>query len=112
MSDTSDVEVMPGTTNVFADLGFPDAVEMQTKTRLAMHIAELVKRRRLKQGEAAQLLELDKSKSEALVNYQLDQFSVEELLRCLMRLDQAVEIVIRPRAPRGPAEQIVVTSVE
>jgi len=111
MSETSDIEVTPGTTNVFADLGFPDAVEMQTKTRLAMRIAELVKRRRLKPGEAAELLGLEKAKPEALANYQLDLFSVEELLRCLMRLDQAVEIVIRPRAGRELGEQIVVTSV-
>jgi len=110
MSETSDIEITPGTTNVFADLGFPDAVDMQTKTRLAIRIAELVKRRRLKRGEAAELLGFEKAKAEALASYQLDLFSVEELLRCLMRLDQAVEIVIRPRAGRE-AEQIVVTSV-
>ena len=27
-----------GTTNVFADLGFPDAIELQTKTRLALSV--------------------------------------------------------------------------
>jgi predicted XRE-type DNA-binding protein len=111
MTDTSDIEVASGTTNVFVDLGFSDAVEMQTKTRLATRIAELMKRRRLKRGEAAELLSLERTKAEALANYQLDLFSVEELLRCLMRLDQAVEIVIRPRAGQEPAEQIVVTSL-
>lgn len=31
-----------GTTNVFVDLGFPDAVELQTKTRLALAVNELL----------------------------------------------------------------------
>ncbi len=45
-----------GTINAFADLGFSDAVERQTKTRLAFAINELLKKRRLKQREAAELL--------------------------------------------------------
>ena len=30
-----------GTTNVFADPGFPDAAELQTKTRLALAVNDL-----------------------------------------------------------------------
>ena len=35
-------EITHGTTNVFADLGLPDAIERQTKTRLAMKLNELL----------------------------------------------------------------------
>ena len=31
-----------GTTNLFADLGFPDAAELQTKTRLALAVNDLL----------------------------------------------------------------------
>ena len=33
-----------GTTNVFVDFGFPDAVERQTKTRLALAVNDLLGR--------------------------------------------------------------------
>ena len=45
-----------GTTNVFADLGYADAAERQTKTRLALAVNELLKARKLKQREIATLL--------------------------------------------------------
>jgi len=45
-----------GTTNVFADLGYPDAAERQTKTRLALAVNELLKARKLKQREIGTLL--------------------------------------------------------
>lgn len=45
-----------GTTNVFVDLGFPEAVELQTKMRLALSVNELLKARKLKQREIATVL--------------------------------------------------------
>ena len=111
MSDMADVEITPGTTNVFADLGFPDAAEMQAKTRLAMRIAELVEQRRLSRPKTAQLFGLEMVRAAALANYELDEFSLEELLRFLTQLDQDVEILIRPRGERQLSGQIIVTSV-
>ena len=52
-----------GTTNVFADLGYPDAAERQTKTRLALAVNELLKARKLKQREIATLLSIRNPKS-------------------------------------------------
>lgn len=40
-------KITRGTTNVFADLGYPDAPERQTKTRLALAVNELLKGRKL-----------------------------------------------------------------
>jgi len=45
-----------GTSNVFADLGYADAAERQTKTRLALAVNELLKARKLKQREIAIVL--------------------------------------------------------
>ena len=45
-----------GTTNVFADLGYPDAAERQTKTGQALAVNELLKARKLKQREIGSLL--------------------------------------------------------
>ena len=90
-------DIIEGSGDVFADLGFPDAAERQTKTRLAMAVNAELKRRTLKQVDAAARLGVPQSKVSALVNYRLDQFSVERLMRFLNALDQDVEIVIRPR---------------
>jgi predicted XRE-type DNA-binding protein len=96
--DMNDLEITRGTTNVFADLGYPDAAERQTKTRLAFTVNELLRSRKLKQRAIATLLNIPQPKVSALKNYRLDQFSVERLMEFLTALDQDVEIMIRPRS--------------
>ena len=58
--------VTEGTTNVFEDLGFPDAAERQTKARLALAINQLIKARGLKQRETAEVLGIPQPKVSAL----------------------------------------------
>lgn len=95
-SKNGGVEIERGTGNVFADLGMPDAVSRQTKTRLAFEINAIVKARKLRQMAASSLLGIPQSKISALMNYRLDGFSVERLMDFLTLLDRDVEIVIRP----------------
>lgn len=97
----TDESITRGSTNVFADLGFVDAAERQTKTRLAFAIVTLIKDRGLKQAEAARLLGIAQPKVSALMNYRLDGFSVEKLLDLLTALDRDVEITIRRRSSAG-----------
>lgn len=94
--------------NVFADLGLRNADEKQTRVRLAVAIKQIIQERRLSQMAAAQLLHINQPKISALVNYQLDGFSVERLMHFLNALDRDVEIVIR-RKPRShrPARIVV-----
>ena len=90
-------KITQGTSNVFADLGYADAEERQTKTRLALEINGLIKARKLKQAVAGELLGVPQPKISALANYRLDGFSVERLMAFLTALSQDVEIIIRPR---------------
>jgi predicted XRE-type DNA-binding protein len=90
-------KIIRGTANVFADLGYADAEERQTKTRLAIEINSLIKARKLKQAEAGEVLGVPQPKVSALANYRLDGFSVERLMGFLTALSQDVEIIIRPR---------------
>jgi predicted XRE-type DNA-binding protein len=108
----SDLEITRGTTNVFADLGYPDAAERQTKTRLAFAVNELLKSHKLKQREIATLLNIPQPKVSALKNYRLDQFSVERLMEFLTALNQDVEILIRPRPDTKERGQISVLAVQ
>ena len=91
------MKISRGTRNVFADLGYPDAEERQTKTRLALEINTLIKARTLRQADAGEILGVPQPKVSALANYRLDGFSVERLMGFLTALNQDVEIIIRPR---------------
>ena len=104
-------KITRGTTNVFADLGYADAAERQTKTRLALAVNELLKARKLKQREIADLLGVPQPKVSAMKNYHLDQFSVERLMEFLTALNQDVEIMIRPCANTNKPGNISVLAV-
>jgi predicted XRE-type DNA-binding protein len=101
-----------GSTNVFADLGYADSSERQTKTRLALAVNELLKSSKLKQREIATLLAIPQPKVSSLKNYRLDQFSVERLMEFLTALNQDVEIIIRPRSNSIGAGHISVLAVQ
>lgn len=93
-----DRTITRGTGNVFADLGYADAGERQTKLRLAHAINSVIARRRLTQIAAAAKLSVNQPKVSDLANYKLQGYSVERLMMFLTALDQDVEIVIRSKS--------------
>jgi predicted XRE-type DNA-binding protein len=96
--------------NVFTDLGFADAGERQTKVRLAIAINDVLQRRGLSQGKAAELLNINQPKVSALSKYRLEGFSVERLMRFLTSLNQDVEIIIRNRPRTRRPGRVFVTA--
>ena len=98
-----------GTRNVFADLGYPDATERQTKLRLAYALNQVLDQRKLTQAHAAKVLQVTQPKVSALRHYKLAGFSVERLMTLLTALDQDVEIVIKrkPRSRRAARIRVV-----
>jgi predicted XRE-type DNA-binding protein len=99
-----------GSTNVFEDLGYPDAAERQAKLRLACALNQVVEHRGLTQEAAATLLGLSQPKVSALRNYKLAGFSVERLMNLLTALDQDIEIVIRRKARSRKGGRITVVA--
>ncbi|MGD0187865.1 MAG: helix-turn-helix transcriptional regulator [Roseiarcus sp.] len=89
-----------GTGNVFADLGYADAEERQTKLRLAHAINTIVASKRLSQTDAAARLGVGQPKISALAHYKLEGFSVERLMTFLTALDRDIEITIKKK-PRS-----------
>ena len=110
MNTKNAIDIVRGTTNVFGDLGYADAGERQTKTRLALAVNNLLKDCKLKQREIAELLHIPQPKVSALKNYRLDQFSVERLLTFLTALNQDVEIMVRPRPSASGTGHISVSA--
>src|SRR5713101_8740973 len=98
--------------NVFADLGLRDSGEKQTKVRLAVAIQQIIQARRLSQTAAARVLDINQPKISALVNYNLEGFSVERLLHFLNALDRDVEIVIRKKPRSRKMARIAVTEAQ
>ena len=110
---------MPGTTkraadvrlssgNVFADLGLPDAPQLQAKADLAYEISRAIGARGLTQSDAAELLGIDQPKVSALVRGHLTGFSMERLYRLLNALGRDVEIVVRESSGRSPSLRVSV----
>jgi predicted XRE-type DNA-binding protein len=97
------LEKEPGSGNVFADLGVADAGEHLIKAGLVVRIDRTIRRRRLTQTAAAQLMGIDQPKVSAMLAGQFRGYSVERLMRFLVALGHDVEIVVKP-AKRGSAE--------
>ncbi|MBI3678115.1 MAG: XRE family transcriptional regulator [Proteobacteria bacterium] len=100
-----------GSTNVFADLGYPDAGERQAKLRLAYAINRIIDMQKLTQIAAAQALGVTQPKVSALLHYKLEGFSVERLMTFLTALDRDVEISIKPKSRSRPSGRISVVAV-
>jgi len=86
-----------GSRNVFEDVGVPNAEEHLVKAQLVFKIDTIMKKRRMKQTEAADLFGVRQPDISKMLRGEFRQFSVERLLRFLVKLDQDVEIVVRPR---------------
>jgi predicted XRE-type DNA-binding protein len=92
-----------GSRNVFKDLGLPNAEEHLVKAQLVFKIDTIMKKRRLKQVEAAALFGVRQPDVSKLLRGDFRQFSVERLLRFLVALDHDVHIVIKPPHTRKNA---------
>lgn len=88
------LEIIPSEGNVFADIGIPDAAEHLAKIELAHQINKIIAGK--KQKEAATLLGIDQPKISALKKGNVSGFSIDRLLGFLNKLNQDIEIIIKP----------------
>lgn len=90
-------EVTPSSGNVFADLGIANPEETKTKAELVHAITAALEMRGLidKQKEAGLLMGIDQPKVSKLLRGQVREFSIERLLRLLVRLGSDVEIKVK-----------------
>jgi predicted XRE-type DNA-binding protein len=63
-----------GSTNIFEDLGYPDATERQAKLRLAHALNHVLEQRKLSQADAAKVLGVTQPKVSALRNYTFEPY--------------------------------------
>jgi predicted XRE-type DNA-binding protein len=96
--------------SVYKDLNYANADEMLIKARLVTEIADQVKRRRLTQTEASELLGFSQPKLSNLLRGQFRGVSEKKLMECLTKLGRDIEIVVRP-APRSRREGKITVAV-
>jgi predicted XRE-type DNA-binding protein len=96
MDEIAKILVEEGSTNVYADLGYSDAAEMQRKSQLAAEIARAIKARHMTQEAAAALLGIDQSKVSRITRGQFRGVSEAKLLELVARLGRDVRIIVGP----------------
>ncbi len=100
------IEIETGSANVYADLGRADADEMLVKAQLASKIGDIIKRRKLTQAQAAEILGIPQPKLSGLLRGQFRGISEVKMMDCLTKLGRDVRIVIGP-ARRASGEGTV-----
>ncbi len=90
-------EFVESSGNVFADLGLPDANELDVKSRLMHLIATEIRRRNLTQSEAAEKVGLSQGDISNISRGKLDRFSRDRLIDVLRNLGTDIEILVTPR---------------
>lgn len=98
-----------GGRNVFEDIGVPNAEEHLVKAKLVLKIDTIMKKRGMKQTEAAELFGVRQPDISKMRRGEFRQFSVERLLRFLVALNQDVEIVVKPHRSRHNAPALHVS---
>ncbi|MDA9466746.1 helix-turn-helix domain-containing protein [Bradyrhizobium sp. CCBAU 53415] len=99
------IKATAGSDNIFADLGFANPEEELLKAKLVRELRAIIKRRKLTQTRAAELLGLKQPDVSALVTGRVGKFSIDRIVRCLDRLNYRVDVVIRHKPTRRAASR-------
>jgi predicted XRE-type DNA-binding protein len=95
------IEIEVGSTNVYADLGFSQAEEMQRKASLAAEIARAIEARNLTQEAAAEILGIDQAKISKITRGQFRGVSEGKLLELVAKLGRNITIVVGKSKRKG-----------
>jgi predicted XRE-type DNA-binding protein len=106
MSD--EFTITEGSTNVFADLGLPNAKEHFLKAHLVSKIMDVMEERGLTQVQTAEILGIRQPNVSDMLRGKFSRISVEKLLHYLVALGQDVEIVVKPHRDTRQAAQLIV----
>jgi predicted XRE-type DNA-binding protein len=88
-------DIVKGSGNVFADLGFADAETHALKAELVRRIADLIKQESLTQADAAKRMGISQPDVSRMLKGQFRPFSIERLMRFINALGQDVEIAVK-----------------
>jgi predicted XRE-type DNA-binding protein len=102
------IPIHPSSGNVYADLRVPNPDRMLVKAQLAAEISALIRKRRLSQPQAAEILGLTQPKVSAILKGQFRGISEHRLLECLILLGRDVQILVQPAPRRRPIGRLTI----
>lgn len=108
----ADTRVEIGSGNVFADLGFANPEEMLAKAQLVSEIQRIIRKKKLTQTDAAEILGLTQPKLSILLQGQFKGYSTDRLIRFLRVLGQDIDIFVTPKLRNRQAHLHVYSSLE
>jgi len=79
-------KIIESTGNVFNDLGFENAAELQAKSALARQISITIKEKKLEQRQAEQITGFNQGEISKIVNGHCGRFTIDRLFSMLLRL--------------------------
>ena len=88
------IEVVRGSGNVFADLGYPDAQLRQLKSILAAEIVKALDEEGLTVRKAEARTGIAAADFSRIRQVQLGRFTVDRLMNVLAKLDQEVDVQV------------------
>jgi len=96
-----------GSSNIFADLGLPDAEDMLLKSTIVIELRCLIEERSLSQTAAAKLIGINQADLSKILRGRFRGYSEARLMRMLTAFSQDVEITTRPHRKAGEIGKIV-----
>ena len=100
------IEMELGSGNVFADLGLKDADQLLARAQIGFHVFKILKGKKLKQREIAEVLGIAQPDVSHLMNGHFSRFTTDKLLDFLKRLDRKVTIEVSHHHKGEPYQQV------
>jgi predicted XRE-type DNA-binding protein len=86
------IQAIESSGNVYADFGFPNPEEWKAKSALSSQLWQAIKKRRLRMKQAADRLDLETSQLEELLEGNFQDYSLDDMMRFLVKLNMDVVI--------------------
>jgi len=99
------VEISSG--SIYADLGYKNHEEMETKSNLVMEISKFIKKKKLTQTEVAEIFGISQPKLSELLSARFRGYSIERLIHFLNEIGQDVDIIFKSK-PRNRKARVTV----
>ena len=100
------LEIVRGSGNVFADLGYANAAGEQLKALLAAQIIKVLDRESLTVRAAETQTGIAAADFSRIRRVKLDRFTIDRLINILERLDQQVDVKVKVKPALGAARPI------
>lgn len=108
---TRKVKIEVGSSNIFADLGLPDAETHLLKAQIVSELYRLANERELTQAQVGKRIGISQPEVSRMFKGHFREYSVERLMEFLTGFDRDVEIVVRPHKKPGKVGRITFSPV-